>query len=274
MISSPNRSARGSTPVRLVVIHTAEGALDVTALGNYFSQSAVQVSSHVGIDDHGQEQYVPYTEAAWTVRSANAISDNAELCGFAAWTRQQWLTDHHPMLVNTAGWIRERCAARNIPLVKLTPAQVGAGQAGVCGHIDWTLGAHDGTHTDPGPGFPWDVVMQLAGAPAPSPSEDDLTPDQADQLALLVTQLVTGPDAKAWGWPTFPGGSQNRFTVVDYLRHLDQRGEDTMRELAVLAGKVAALPAQAPSSSAGLSSADKDDIAARVVALLGAKTSA
>lgn len=82
----------------------------------------------------------------------------------------------------------------------------------------------------------------------PAPEVDDMTPEQAKQLDLLVQQLVTGPDGHAWGWPTFPGGSNSRFTPVDYLRHLDQRGEDTMRELAglrALVGKqqtVAAAP--------------------------------
>jgi hypothetical protein len=170
VISSPNRSARGKAPVSLVIIHTAEGARTVTSLGNYFASAAIQASSHVGIDDTGIEQYVPYTEAAWTTRAANPISDNAELCGFAAWTRGQWLTEHHPMLERTAAWIRERCLARGIPIRKLTPDQVGAGMTGVCGHFDWTVGMKDGSHTDPGPGFPWDVVMGLAAGSTPTPS--------------------------------------------------------------------------------------------------------
>jgi N-acetyl-anhydromuramyl-L-alanine amidase AmpD len=29
----------------------------------------------------------------------------------------------------------------------------------VIGHIDWTVGMQDGTHTDPGTGFPWDLVL-------------------------------------------------------------------------------------------------------------------
>lgn len=184
MISSPNRSRRSGAPVRIVAVHTAEGALNVTSLGNYFARASVQASSHAGIDDHSIETYVPYSEAAWTMRSANNIADQVELCGFAAWTRTQWLNEHRPMLELCARWIRERCQARGIPIRKLTPAQVGAGMAGVCGHIDWTLGMRDGTHTDPGSGFPWDFVMDLAAgaatpSPTPRPVEDDL-PTPAD----------------------------------------------------------------------------------------------
>lgn len=167
--------------MRLVCIHTAEGARTVESLGNYFARSSVKASSHVGIDDGGIEQYVPYSESAWTLRSGNSISDNAELCGFARWSREEWLGQHRGMLDHAADWIAERCRARDIPLRKLTPEQVRRGDAGVIGHHDWTVGMRDGSHTDPGPGFPWDYVMQRAAAqthPSPPPSppraqEDD-----------------------------------------------------------------------------------------------------
>src|SRR5690242_9071687 len=134
MISSPNFEPRNGATVRLVVLHTAEGATSAIELGNYFANPAVQASSHVGIDDTGIVSYVDYANAAWTILSANRISDNAELCGFAAWTRDRWLTQHMPMLRLAAQWVRQRCQARGIPIVKLTPAQVAAGQAGVIGH--------------------------------------------------------------------------------------------------------------------------------------------
>lgn len=183
MISSPNFSSRNGSTVRLVVIHTAEGATTSAELGAYFANPATQVSSHVGIDDTSTIQYVDYSNEAWTILSANPISDNAELCGFAAWTREQWLGQHMPMLTATAAWIAQRCTARGIPIVKLTPAQVAAGQAGVIGHVDWTIGMHDGTHQDPGDGFPWDIVIGLAqqhNTPTPSPAppaqEDVMSP--------------------------------------------------------------------------------------------------
>ncbi|MDQ3578178.1 MAG: hypothetical protein M3443_11385, partial [Actinomycetota bacterium] len=77
--------------MRLVVGHTAEGALTAEALGRYFS-GTVGASSHVGIDHDSTEDYVPYELAAWTLRSGNLVSDNAELCGFAEMARAQWLS--------------------------------------------------------------------------------------------------------------------------------------------------------------------------------------
>lgn len=154
-------SPRGTSPVSLIAIHTAEGALTAESLGAYFYRDDIQASSHVGIDSAKILQYVNYDRAAWTIRSGNPITDNAELCGFAAWSRDEWLTNHMSMLRLSASWTRGRCLARGIPMTLLGPADVAAGRWGIIGHDDWTYGMHDGTHTDPGPTFPWDVFIQL-----------------------------------------------------------------------------------------------------------------
>ncbi|MBA2324495.1 MAG: N-acetylmuramoyl-L-alanine amidase [Pseudonocardiales bacterium] len=221
MILSPNRSGRGGKTVRLIVVHTAEGARTVESLGAFFSRSTAQASSHAGIDDKRVETYVPYDQMAWTVRSGNAISDNVELCAFAAWTRDQWLNEHHRMLELTAGWIAERCRARNVPIRKLSPSELAAGQAGVIGHIDWTLGMKEGSHTDPGPGFPWDVVIQMAnGAVTPIPQqEDDMTDQDRAMLTAVYQQLSGSPKFGEWpGWQTWGGGTEEHLTLVDLAR--------------------------------------------------------
>lgn len=172
MIPSPNYSGRGGASVRLVVIHTAEGARTAANLGNYF-MGPVDGSSHVGIDDNEIIDYVSYDRASWTLLNGNPISDNAELCGFARWSRDEWF-QHQGMLDNAAQWIADRCGARGIPIRKLTPVQIDAGMSGVIGHADWTYSAvGQGDHTDPGPNFPWDYVIDKAlglnpSAPAPS----------------------------------------------------------------------------------------------------------
>jgi N-acetyl-anhydromuramyl-L-alanine amidase AmpD len=188
VIPSPFHSARGSKPVRLVIVHSAEGSRTVESLGQWFQRAGTKASSHAGIDDTRIEQYVRYDRAAWTTRSANAISDNVELCGFAKWTRDEWLA-HPRMLELCAQWISDRCIARTIPIRKLTPVEVAAGKAGVCGHVDWTVGMRDGTHQDPGPGFPWDHVIELAagGRPAPAPTSSTYCAygDRSDQVMTL-----------------------------------------------------------------------------------------
>lgn len=157
-------SSRNGARVRLVVLHTTEGMMRAVALRDWKSWPG---SSHASCDETGallsgsRDGFVDYDRASWTLRSGNPISDNLEMCAWARWSRSEWLA--RPALLEAAArWVAERCRARNIPAVWLSAAQVRAGAAGVCGHIDWTLGMKDGTHTDPGPGFPRDVVMKRA----------------------------------------------------------------------------------------------------------------
>ena len=171
-IPSPNYSSRGGTKVRLVVVHTAEGALTYQSLGSFFANPASGVSSHTGIDDTPNTcgEYVRRDDGkAWTQGNANPYSTATELCAFAAWTRADWLA-HPGMLDNCSRWIAEECAHFGIPKVRLTAAQAQGGGAGVCGHVD--LGAAGGGHWDPGPDFPWDVVLGgTTPTPAPKPKE-------------------------------------------------------------------------------------------------------
>jgi hypothetical protein len=166
-IGSPNYSSRGGSAVRLIVVHTAEGALTYQALGNFFASSSAGVSSHVGIDDTPGVigEYVARGEKAWTQANANPYSVAVELCAFAAWDGPTWAA-HPQMLSNCAQWIAEEADAFGIPLERISESQAAAGAAGVLGHDDLGFAGND--HWDPGPGFPWDQVMDMArgGAPA------------------------------------------------------------------------------------------------------------
>lgn len=225
MIPSPNYQSRGNARVRLVVLHTAEGARDVVSLGNYLSNPAVEASYHVAFDDSCMEQYVNYNVAAWAVLSANDISDNGCCCGFAAWSRDEWLNNHKNMLELAAQWVASRCIARKLPIRHLSLAEVAACKndpshpGGIIGHWDWTRGAQDGTHTDPGAQFPWDWVInraqQIAGQPVqtrsrrrdmgyiidptlvPSGIADNAKPDGT----WLAEEYTLGTPGPAGGWP-------------------------------------------------------------------------
>lgn len=176
-------SPRGTRPVSLLAIHTAEGARTARALAAYFWRDDIAASSHDAVDAHETIHMVPYERAAWTLRSGNPISDNLELCGFARWTRGQWLStgvvdgvgNPRAMLDRTAAWIRARARARGIPMHKLSVTELGQGLWGVIAHADWTEAKSDGTHWDPGPGVPWDYVMDKA-TETNDDEEDDVKP--------------------------------------------------------------------------------------------------
>lgn len=169
-IPSPNYSTRGGAGVRLVVLHTAEGATTIESLGAFFANPSSGVSSHAGIDDKAGivGEYVPPGYKAWTQGNANPVAVSAELCAFAEWDRAEW--DRHPaMLLNAAEWVREECARFGLPIRALTADEAQGNGRGVCQHVD--LGAWGGSHWDCGPGFPMaDVISKAASGGSSSPA--------------------------------------------------------------------------------------------------------
>lgn len=191
-IGSPNYSSRGGSGVRLIVLHSSEGATTYRSLGNFFANPSSGVSSHVGIDDTPNEigEYVNRNNKAWTAANANPVAVQAELCcpsgASANWTRADW-NSHPTMLANTAAWIAEEARAFNIPIRNVgTDAQRGA--AGVCQHRD--LGTWGGNHYDNGANFPIDDVIAMAtgGGPAPEPAP----PPEDDDVANLTICAAVG----------------------------------------------------------------------------------
>jgi hypothetical protein len=159
---SPCYNGRNINGVRLIVLHTAEGATTIESLGNFFSNYNNQVSSHTGADDKLGKigEYVTRGNASWTCANYNPVAVQMELCGFASWSESTWKNQHHNMLENCARWIAEESAKLGIPIVKLSAGQAQGTGRGVCQHRD--LGAGGGGHTDCGNGFPMDYVINLA----------------------------------------------------------------------------------------------------------------
>jgi hypothetical protein len=186
--------SRAGTRITLVAIHTAEGATTAAALQRYLDQPGVEASYHKLVDDTEVITYLPDEPASWAMLSGNHRSLQLCFTGFAAWTREQWLA-HDSMLRRGAAEVRVWCAVHGIPPVKLTPAQVGADASGICGHWDWTLGKRDGTHSDPGPGFPWDVFLGLIMDRAVGPQRG------RDKMIDLPATAEVAPDRPPGTWP-------------------------------------------------------------------------
>ena len=188
-IPSPNYSSRNAT-VRLIVIHSSEGAQSYQSLGNFFANPSSQVSSHVGIDNTPNVvgEYVKRSNKAWTAGNANPVAVQAELCtpsgASANWSTAVWYSNP-TMLANLAKWIREEAAAYNIPIVRLTPQQAQGNGRGVCQHLD--LGSWGGGHVDCGPAFPIDSVIAAASGSSPTPTPPVPIPEVPDMVAAPLT---------------------------------------------------------------------------------------
>lgn len=68
--------------------------------------------------------------------------------------------DHQSMLHLAAKIMADICKRYNLPIVKLSAADLLAGKRGICGHVDVSQAWHQTDHTDPGPDFPWTQFIQ------------------------------------------------------------------------------------------------------------------
>jgi hypothetical protein len=209
-IPSPHYSSRGGAGVRLIVIHTAEGARTIESLGSWFQNPSANCSSHVGADDKPGTvgEYVRRPDKAWTQSEFNPVAASLELCGFASWSTDEWRGNHPNMLDNCAKWIAEEAAHYGIPITRLSASQAQGSGRGVCQHVD--LGARGGGHHDCGSGFPMDYVLDLArgGAPEQAEQEGDLiTSAVAANGNFHVFELDGG-----WIWYTWQAKDKNNWS--------------------------------------------------------------
>jgi len=161
----------GHTP-RLIVIHTMETpetegrAKQVAAW--FAGTTAPQASAHYMCDDKQVIQSVLETDTAWAVDdyALNQESISIEHAGSASQSAEQWNDAYSQAELKLSAALAAEIATRyRIPVVKLSPADIFAGKAGICGHHDITVAkAIAGGHTDPGVNFP--MVQFLNGLTA------------------------------------------------------------------------------------------------------------
>lgn len=91
-------------------------------------------------------------------------------------TRERWLdAGSRPYIRQAAEWIVDKAAEHDVPLRRITPEQMRAGESGYCDHWTASLAFGQSTHTDLGPAFPWDVLADDI-ATITTPQEDDMVP--------------------------------------------------------------------------------------------------
>ena len=150
------------------MVHTSEGSTQWDWLGNFLANPANQVSYQAGFDDRDANtigEYVAPPLTAWSAMSANSLGEHGCCCtpsgASSGWSRQTWL-GHDTMLRACGAWIGEEAARYGVPIVKIGADDIVAGRSGVCGHLDCSAAGLGGDHSDPGPAFPWDVVLAYA----------------------------------------------------------------------------------------------------------------
>lgn len=169
---------QGYRPVWFVVHATDTAYQDnyPVNLGKYWQRNPVQVSTHFCVSDTMTYQYVNLGDTAYQARNpANLRGVGVEIVGKASWTRSEWLA-HKLMLRRAARLCAEvtlECGFKTEPAL-LSPAALRARNSGLTSHKDLTT-AFNGTHTDPGAGFPWDYfLIELRNALKPAKQEQQI----------------------------------------------------------------------------------------------------
>lgn len=212
-IWSPSNQERGGTKTDLFLLHTQEGGGGDAAaenLANYLANPANEVSYHYTISQasDGGVTVVDCVDtdlASWSVLSANNRSINLCFAGSrAAWTRDQWMKQAHA--IDVAAYLAvSDCRKYGISTRVIAPPY-NSDPPGISDHRYVTQWLKDGTHTDVGLNFPWDVftaaVNKYTGAPAPVPPVKQFPKDATDRelLEWIVSQLNEGePDWESKG---------------------------------------------------------------------------
>jgi hypothetical protein len=156
---------RRSRDPRLVVIHDAEfpevlyGARGVA---KYFQKPDKPSSTTISVDNQEIIQSVKDSFVAFAAPGANHDGIQVELVGYQAQTPGQWIDDYSlGVLVLGASAVAQYCLKYSIPPKHLNDQELLDGEKGIVGHYQVSRVYHESDHTDPGPGFPWDLFIQM-----------------------------------------------------------------------------------------------------------------
>lgn len=149
----------------VIIMHTTEGSEGRTSAeagAVYDATRGDGTSTHFFVDQDSTIQCVYTFDEAHAARShGNDVGIQIEVCGRAGQTSAQWADEASAGAIEQAAIlcvaIRKRYGKSRFPLVNLTPAQLRAGAHGFAEHLDATKAwpEDSGTHSDPGPNFPW-----------------------------------------------------------------------------------------------------------------------
>ncbi len=150
-----------------IVLHSAEAgelASTAEAVAAYFVNPPVTASCHFVVDSDSIVQCVRTQHIAAHAGPANPRSIGIEQAGYAKQTREEWLDAYgRSMLTLVALLIAREAKTWGIPIVHLSSADLVSGKRGLTDHVTVNQAFPSASkHWDPGPSYPWDVVLDLA----------------------------------------------------------------------------------------------------------------
>lgn len=153
---------RRASSIRHVVLHSTEGG-SAESVARYFHTTA-QASTQLVVDDQKCYRCVPDLVIPWGAPGVNRSGLHIEHCGYAHWTRAQWLR-HEPLLRTSADHAALWSWQYRIPIRVIGPAQLRLGLRGFVTHATASRAYRTpGGHSDPGAGFPIDTYLEWTRA--------------------------------------------------------------------------------------------------------------
>lgn len=235
-VNSPSHGGKFSKPnPRLIVIHSVEAparaGLAYSLATGWMQTAGTSVHS---LNDPGESvDMVALDTIAYHVGGGNSYGIGNEHTGYAAWDFKTWTSEPaFSALKVGAKKAAHQAAILGIPLRWLSVAQVRDGVSkGFCTHNDCRLAFGGTTHTDPGPGFPYAIFMQMVQQYA---SNAPVTGNQPTPTTKPTTNIpqVGGADSgddMALTFFNFPNddGTGSRVFLSDFVtfRHIKSMEE-------------------------------------------------
>lgn len=178
------------TRKKIIVIHNTSNDASDTNEASYAKRRTDGVSSHYYVDHNSITQSLDTDWRAWHVGSneGNSTGISYEITGSNAKSRQWWIDNVY--WKGLAAQIRADMDVHGIAARALSVAEMRAGKSGIVTHNQCRLAWGDTTHTDPGPNFPMDVLLQkIGGSAAPKPENPPTSGD--DWTSEVIMALPT-----------------------------------------------------------------------------------
>lgn len=187
--------------IDVIVVHSMEYPEKPTAaedIARYFARTDTKASAHYCCDNNSTVQCVHDRDVAFHAPGANRNGIGIEHAGYARQATAEWLdTFSLPMLRDQSAPLTALlCREYSIPVVWLNVDDLRSGARGITSHHNVSLAFGQSTHTDPGPGFPislyLDMVREHLPHPTPPPSTPPSTPFDPMEVPDVYTVIVAG----------------------------------------------------------------------------------
>src|SRR5690606_32891035 len=157
------RNRYGTSTKYAIAVHCTANTASARNEASYATRRTDGVSAHFFIDDREVIQSLDTADIAGHAGSwqGNTYSIAVEFTGLTSWSRSRWLSSI--AWDKTAQVLAAVSRHHNIPPVRVTVEQMKANPQvrGAYDHNQMRLAWGGTDHTDPGPNFPWDHLLNV-----------------------------------------------------------------------------------------------------------------